>query len=123
MRLLVADDDPGIGSMLSRVLQAEGHTVLTASTGAAFQELMAKEKVDLALLDGQLGDMNALDLLASARVQEWDVPIVVISGLTEGQDAEGLLRAGAVRVIEKPFDIGLIRSVVQEYTEEPKARG
>jgi DNA-binding response OmpR family regulator len=123
MTILVADDDPGVCSMLSRILRYAGHAVFTATTGTAFLELMVREEVDLALLDAHLGDMNALDLLAHAQIQEMRVPIVVISGLADGQVAEGFLRAGAARVIEKPFDVGVIRSVVQDYMERLKPSG
>jgi DNA-binding response OmpR family regulator len=115
MRLLVVDDDPGICRMLSRVFRADGYTVLSVASGADALDLLEQESADLVLLDYYLKDMEAGEILARAKERQWDVPMIVMSGMGERETAEKALQQGAVEIIDKPFDLADIRKRVKEH--------
>ena len=114
MRLLIVDDDSGICLMLSRVFSADGHSVQVASTGAEAFEVLNREPIDLVLLDYHLDDMDATAILGEARERGWEVPMIVMSGLGDHAVGEQALEHGAVEVIDKPFDLDVIRKMVKE---------
>jgi putative two-component system response regulator len=103
-RILVVDDDPGIGSLLLHGLNAEGFEVRVCTDGAEGLELARRELPDLILLDvdlpGMTGDEVCRLLKDEAATQL--IPIVLITGGTFG----GKLAAwknGADEFLTKPF--------------------
>jgi len=114
MKLLIVDDDSGICLMLSRVFRVEGYSVQVASTGAEALEVLNREPIDLVLLDYHLADMDATAILGEARERGWEVPMIVMSGLGDHEVGGPALEYGAVEVIDKPFDLDLVRKMVKE---------
>jgi CheY-like chemotaxis protein len=110
MNILVVDDDPAIYHVLERVLRKEGHNPMWAGSGHYAVRLLCTEKIDLVLLDMNLGPgMSGYDV---ARVKKHDpklraIPMIVISG-TPGEDVRQEARENVLEgvsfYIEKPFD-------------------
>ncbi len=61
--VLIVDDEKNILRTLRMVLESEGHAVHEASTIIEAEAVLAREAIDLVLLDVKLGDENGLDLL------------------------------------------------------------
>ena len=101
-RVLVVDDDPQILRAVRTSLQARGHQVLTAGNGETALDVLAREAVDLVLLDLGLPGMDGQEVIR--RVRSWsDVPIIVLS-VREGQDEKvRALDSGADDYVTKPF--------------------
>ncbi|MDP6354022.1 MAG: response regulator [Planctomycetota bacterium] len=114
MKLLIVDDDPGISQMLSRVFSVDGYEVETASTGAKALETLASGNIGLALVDYHLDDMEAPAILEKTKENNWDIPIIVMSGLGEQEDTAQVLQQGAVALLDKPFDLMEIRGLVRD---------
>ncbi len=77
--ILVVDDDPQITSFLERYLSKQEYRVVCASDGREMQDVLAREKVDLCILDIGLPGKSGLDITRDLRVKS-NLPIRVLSG-------------------------------------------
>jgi excisionase family DNA binding protein len=116
-RVLVVDDEPAIVDMLVELLERDGRfEVQTAVTG--FEAgLQTKEfQPDVIVLDYKLPDINGASVIRSIRADPSveDVKIIIISGVVNREDVEGLLESGADDFMRKPFSI---EQLVKRITE------
>jgi len=114
MKLLIVDDDPGISQMLTRVFSVDGYEVETTSSGAEAIEALASGNIGLALVDYHLDDMEAPAILEKAKENNWDIPIIVMSGIGEQEETSLVLEQGAIALLDKPFDLVKIRALVKD---------
>jgi two-component system, OmpR family, KDP operon response regulator KdpE len=101
-QLLIVDDDPDLLNVCRVGLQALGHVVRTAETGADGLSETAIGNPDLIVLDLGLPDLDGVDVCR--RIRTWSsAPIVVLSADgTEDRKVEAL-EAGADDYVTKPF--------------------
>lgn len=115
-RVLIVDDDPEVGDVLRRYLQAQGFDVAIAGDGASARQAMQSAEFDLVLLDLGLPDGNGLSLMTELRLR-WAGPVIILSGLGESTDRAVGLELGADDFVTKPFDLrellARIRSVLR----------
>jgi two-component system OmpR family response regulator len=100
--ILVADDDPGILRIVSRVLELNGFAVVTCSTGTEALRLIEAEPPVLALLDVRMPELDGISVCEQVRAGS-DLPIIIITALEDESDAARALEAGADDYIRKPF--------------------
>lgn len=96
-RILVVDDEPEIRTVLRAYLEAEGHLVAEAGTGAeALRRALATDgsAPDLVLLDIGLPDLDGLDVLRTMR-RSSDVYVVLVTARAEEVDTLVGLATGA----------------------------
>lgn len=122
MKILVADDDRTFIEMLRAALLMQGYEVSVASAGDSCLASVSEEKPDLILLDMGLPDIDGITVIRGVR--RWsDVPIMVVSGLTETTRIISALDAGADEYVTKPITLdellarvrALIRRVPHEH--------
>lgn len=100
--VLVIDDDPRILRFLELNLEAEGYTVLRASSGRAGLETLLTQQPNALILDLILPDMDGLELCE--RIREFsDLPIIVLTARRREEDMVHGLDLGADDYIVKPF--------------------
>jgi two-component system, OmpR family, KDP operon response regulator KdpE len=100
--ILVVDDEPGIVRALSAALQARGHVVLAATTGAEALHAAATGGPAVVILDLGLPDIDGIEVCR--RLREWsEVPVIVLTA--EGAEARKVeaLDHGADDYVTKPF--------------------
>ena len=123
-RILVVDDNASNRDLLSRRLQRQGHTVLQAKDGAAALALIEKEVLDLVLLDLMMPGVSGYDVLTllknDPRFRE--IPVIMISALTELDSIVRCIEAGADDYLAKPFDPVLLRARVGSSLEKKHLR-
>jgi adenylate cyclase len=123
-RILVVDDNPSNRDLLSRRLQRQGHTVLQAEDGAIALALVEKEALDLVLLDLMMPGISGYDVLTllkrDPRFQE--IPVIMISALSELDSIVRCIEAGADDYLAKPFDATLLRARVGSSLEKKHLR-
>jgi two-component system KDP operon response regulator KdpE len=101
-QILVIDDDPGLLSVCSVGLQALGHTVRTAETGAEGISQAALYAPDVIVLDLGLPDLDGL--VVCKRIRTWsEVPIIVLSADGSEDRKVDALEHGADDYMTKPF--------------------
>lgn len=100
-KILVADDEAGIRSLLKEVLEMENYLVYTAKNG---MEAMAglKYQPDLILLDVNMPDIDGFTVCEKIR-NYVDCPILFLTARTEEQDRVNGFKAGGDDYIVKPF--------------------
>ncbi len=107
MRILIADDDITSRTVLSAVLQKNGHTVVEARDG--HEALAALDRTDaprIAILDWMMPGIDGLEVCRRLRARETDRPPYLIMLTTRGgkADVSAGLRAGADDYLTKPFN-------------------
>ncbi len=116
MKALVIDDSKAMRSILSRMLQGLGFEVLEASNGQeGLQRLQAIGKVDLALVDWNMPEMNGLEFIRTVRAeQSYDgVLLMMVTTETEMENVVRALAAGANEYVMKPFTQEIILEKLQ----------
>lgn len=112
--ILVVDDEPNIRRVLEAVLTKDGHTVLTAENGKKGLEVLTNVKsVDVLISDLIMPDINGVELLASAKQLNPNLPVLMITAHGTIQSAVDAMRLGAFDYIPKPFDLDEIKIVVK----------
>ena len=121
-RILVVDDEPGIRQSLGGVLEDEGFSTHSVSTGEGCLETLGRENFDLVLLDIWLPGMDGLDTLA--RIEEIpaaDRPaVVMISGHGNIETAVRATKLGAFDFLEKPLTIEKVVVVVKNALQQKR---
>lgn len=100
-RLLVVEDDADLRTAMRFFLEDEGHEIIEAATGEIALEVMARESVDMVLLDLRLPRMSGLDVCRTLR-RDSIVPIIIVSARGDSHDLVAGLEAGADDYIVKP---------------------
>jgi CheY-like chemotaxis protein len=104
-RVLVVDDDANVREMTVRMLRAEGHEVLTASTLEEARAILDDSKIhlDAIVTDVVLGAERGTDLIAPCRASRPRMRIVVTSGYAPDPNASATVAAGGAAFLAKPF--------------------
>ncbi len=104
--VLVVDDEPANYMLLARLL-GQHFLVHTAADGRRALDLIAQHSFDLVLLDIMMPDMNGLAVLQHIRQNKVtaDLPVVLVSALSESGDIARGLDMGANDYIPKPIDL------------------
>lgn len=88
--ILVVDDNDGILSFLQEILRNSGYDCLTASSGKQSLDVLARERVDLAVLDYTMPDMTGDELAERIREQRPEMPLILYTGIPDDMPAEKL---------------------------------
>jgi DNA-binding response OmpR family regulator len=115
LRLLVVDDEPDVCELLAAALQAT-NTATVQTAGNAMDALIAlgneEEPFDGIFLDIQMPQTTGIELCAIIRSTPGyeDVPIIMLTAMTERRFLHGAYANGADDYITKPFDFDEIRA-------------
>ncbi len=104
-RVLVVDDDASVRDLTTRMLRAEGHEVLTASTIAEARSILADAaiRLDAMVTDVVLGQERGTDLIAPSRKARPLLRLVVTSGYAPDPGASEAVEAYGAEFLPKPF--------------------
>jgi DNA-binding response OmpR family regulator len=102
-RILLIDDDSRLAAMVSEYLAGAGYRVVTAASGAAGLERLAKEPYDALVLDLTLPDMDGLEVCRRLR-SRWDLPLLMLTARGDATDRIVGLEIGADDYLPKPFE-------------------
>ncbi len=101
-RVLMVEDDPAIGRLLSRSLTERGYVVTLAATGASGLALALQEQPEVVLLDLGLPDLSGLEVLQMLRAVS-SVPVIVVTAQDDDRTVVMALDSGADDYLVKPF--------------------
>ncbi|KQP33643.1 two-component system response regulator [Methylobacterium sp. Leaf104] len=106
LAVLVVDDEPPIRKLLRMGLATQGYTIFEAPSARVALEVLARETIDLIILDLGLPDMHGHDLLRRIREGHRDLPVVVLSSRDDEPGKVEALDLGADDYVTKPFGMG-----------------
>jgi DNA-binding NtrC family response regulator len=118
-RVLVADDERSICEAFGVLLEAEGHTPLTASTGEEALRLVRAARPDMVFVDVRMPGMDGLALLKEIRRFDPALPVVVMTAYGTLETAAEALRNEAFDYLGKPLDLAQIRQVMRRALHAP----
>ena len=94
-KVLVVDDEEAIREVVSTLLEAQGYRCTTCVNGRMALEKFRQDTFDLVLSDIVMPEMDGLKLLAELRAADPDVPVIMVTALSEVSDRVRGLEAGA----------------------------
>ncbi|HVC41211.1 MAG TPA: response regulator transcription factor [Candidatus Saccharimonadales bacterium] len=106
MRLLVAEDDPALLSVLARGLRQHGYLVDTVNRGDDALDLLGTGEYAAAVLDWRMPGLDGVEVIVSIRRQRKNLPILLLTARDTPSDRVVGLDSGADDYIVKPFDFG-----------------
>jgi two-component system response regulator VanR len=101
-RILIVDDEREIADLVALYLENEGFTVCKCYNGQQAQKCIDEERIDLAILDVMLPDINGFALCRYIR-EKHNYPIIMLTAKVEATDKISGLSLGADDYITKPF--------------------
>ena len=114
-RILISDDDEGCRETVREALAERGYDTRLASCGREAIEVARRQLVHVLIVDMNMPDMNGLDTVLTIRREiSVRVPSILMSGDTPRELLSEELSAEFDSFIEKPFEMGALRHVVQE---------
>jgi two-component system KDP operon response regulator KdpE len=127
LQVLIVDDEPAILRFLRTSLRAQGYQTIEAETGAQALTNLARNRVDVVVLDLGLPDLDGLEVLKRLRESGSSVPVVVLSSRADEPGKVKALDLGADDYVTKPFGMdellarlrAALRHRLQQQGEKP----
>ncbi|MQC09042.1 response regulator [Morganella morganii] len=104
-RVLIIEDDLDAANVLEAYLKREQFETSLANNGQRGLEQVFRWKPDIILLDVMLPGMSGTDVLLAVRRRS-DVPVIMITAISDGPDKISALRFGADDYVVKPYNPG-----------------
>ncbi|MBR4599732.1 MAG: response regulator [Treponema sp.] len=102
-KILVADDEAEVTELLRLYLEKDGFEVLSAPDGITALGIAESEKLDCAILDVMMPELNGFQLLKKIR-EKSNIPVIMLTARTASSDKVLSLDMGADDYVAKPFD-------------------
>ena len=113
-RILIAEDEASVRSLVIRALELDGHTIVEAADGAEALETLnrAEGAFDLILADIKMPIMDGIALALAAARDYPKLPILLMTGYADQRERASGLEGLVHGVIPKPFTVAEIRFAV-----------
>lgn len=111
-KILIVDDEPFNVDTLEQELDDLGYTTVSAANGRQALAQVAAEDPDLILLDIMMPEMDGFQVLSQLKAEPtWrDIPVIVISAMTDMSSVVKGIKLGAEDYLPKPFNEVLLRA-------------
>ena len=121
--ILVVDDDDIIRDTLCELL-SQDHACQTAATAEEALTRLESQLFDVVLTDVSMPGLSGLDLLNRVVQLYPGTPVIIVSGMSDEEQAQSLIRQGAFDYLLKPFRLEVVedsvrRAVEQRYASNP----
>ncbi|MEP6618203.1 MAG: sigma-54 dependent transcriptional regulator [bacterium] len=120
--VLVVDDEHGILESLSILLRNAGFNTHTAKGGRAGLEQLHAIHPDIVLSDIRMPDVGGVEILAAARLQDPDTPVILMTAQATLQSAMQAVNEGAFYYIQKPFRNDELVAILKRAAEHRELR-
>ena len=120
-RVLVVEDEEDLRSLVELNLQLAGLEVQTVGDGRAALDRVSEDPPDLVLLDVMMPVMDGWQVLRELKEDTTtrDIPVIMLTALSEERDLIRGHLQGAVRYVTKPFEMRTLISTVDDALEPP----
>ena len=107
MKVAVVEDDLSVGNLIKKALSKEGYSVKLFSTAEALNNAILSygERFDLIILDVMLPGTDGIKACSFLREKGVEIPIMILTALSEEEDKVAGLDSGADDYVTKPFSI------------------
>ncbi|MBI4789377.1 MAG: response regulator transcription factor [Chloroflexi bacterium] len=124
--ILVVDDDPAVRLVLSTLLESEGYQVFEAAESSSCLRLTYDHRPDLVLLDIMMPGRDGREVCRLLRDISPELPIIMLTALSDESEKVGRFEDGADDFITKPFRnaelVARIRAMLRRARQAPQPR-
>lgn len=108
--VLIIDDSVTNVFLIESVLIEYGYSVMTALSAAEAHVRLLKQKPDLILLDLLMPQVSGFDFIKQIKQSDRfaDIPVIIVSAVTDGESIAEVLKLGAVEYIKKPVVLTML---------------
>ncbi|WP_438276263.1 response regulator [Nitrobacter sp.] len=123
-RVLIADDEDSMRSLVARAIAMDSHETVTAADGAEALDILTGDAgaFDLLLTDIKMPIMDGIALALAAARDFPDLVILLMTGFADQRERASGLSAIVHDVITKPFSVADIRTAVADALAERRLR-
>ncbi len=118
IRVLIAEDEAHLGTILEQFMTARGFSVRLARDGKSALELLRSEPFDVALFDVVMPDLDGLELLRLVREGPLPPEVIVSTGNETIETALAAVEHGAYDFLPKPYRMAEIDALVRRAWEK-----
>ena len=111
--VLVVDDDESLQNLFKVFLKKIGFSRIVVGTVKEALAALEKQKFDLIFLDLKLPDGPADDVYDTARAEQPNCPIVIITGYPDSEMMNNILRHGPVTMLKKPLRVSDLQETLR----------
>ncbi len=123
MRVLVADDEPGLRSALRRGLTLMGYSVELAVDGMDALTRLAADRPDVLILDVLMPGCDGLEVCRRLRAAGDDIPVLMLTVRNRVEDVVAGLEAGADDYVTKPFELAELHARIRALMRRASSDG
>jgi two-component system, OmpR family, response regulator len=119
VRILVAEDDPGLRSVLERGLRENGYVVDAVADGAQALACLSAFEYSAMVLDWRMPGVSGLDVLRQARARRLATPVLMLTARDTTADRVTGLDTGADDYLVKPFQLAELMARIRALLRRP----
>ena len=112
--ILDIDDDLAVRAIIEQMLKSAGHKVILAADGSEGIRQCRTEPPDLVITDIFMPGQDGVQTIVQFRKLLPHVPVIAMSGITEGEMLAVAQTLGAVAVLKKPFEHEQLLNAVEK---------
>jgi diguanylate cyclase (GGDEF)-like protein len=113
--LLLVDDEPNILKSLERILEEDGYTIYTATSGKDALVILSQSPVEVIISDQRMPHMTGAEFLTQVKQLYPQTARIILSAYSDFNALKDAINNGAIyKFINKPWDIEAIRTLVRE---------
>jgi len=115
-KILVVDDVQANTVLMKAILTKSGYDIITATNGLDTMKIVDAEKPDLIILDIMMAGMDGYEVLRTLRANDdtKNIPVVMVSALSDSKEIAKAYELGANNYITKPIVIPQLLKVVED---------
>lgn len=114
MRILIVDDNREFCDNMKDILELQGHNTNCVYDGKTALELIAKDVIDLALVDIVMPEMDGLTLLKKIKAVKPKLPVMLVTGFAHEHATGEAMRSGALALLKKPIDFDELMRMIEK---------
>jgi two-component system response regulator HydG len=122
IRVLVVDNDVVHARTMGEGLSRLGYAVTVAGGGGEGAKRLDQEVFDVVVTDLMMNDIGGLEILARAKQAAPETEVIVVTGHGTIPSAVAAMQQGAFNYLQKPLDLGHLRTAVEKASEAVRLR-
>ena len=111
-RILIAEDDPSLRTVMNKALSGQGLDVRQTGDGGSAMQMLRDDRFDVAVVDLKMPSLTGLEVLSQVSSLDDPPHVIIITAQNTMSNAIQAMKSGAYEYLCKPFDIDLFEELV-----------
>jgi DNA-binding NtrC family response regulator len=118
MNILIVDDERIVLDSCKRVLEADGYSVILATSAEKALEAMSTDAFSLILMDIKMPGRDGMSLMREVKEKWPEVPVIIMSGYVTNETVTQVSKTDAASFIAKPFTPDELAEAIRKVLEK-----